>query len=378
MEYIGQLEGWIEERDPLPEECQRAERRSRRYHQPIRVWIIEQVRNARASAVVRVHKRSPGRESTPLDVIVIRIEIVFSDAAAHQPPALDLIAEPEAWLNCRQVGVRRPPRLAAYLRKQQRAVKNRNGRELRAIDLLIHGIHDVRIEAAVNPVVPLIRREIEIDSDPEIQCQFAGHFPVVLHVWRDIAVDGGGEYVVVGARSRGRAQQPGRERVSAERVGHVVHLLRECLRIREAPGIASVLIVVLDLAHVDAALESVRSMDLGDGRVKGPGICVIETEIAAQALVIVKLVTAEPVGHGETVDGLGREPELRWTEAGIGVAARSFDVAIERQPQVRDECRSDRTYPVDRVSIVDALERELPVGAGAANAIGWPHLGAVV
>jgi hypothetical protein len=141
---------------------------------------------------------------------------------------------------------------------------------------LVHGTHSVRIKSAVYPIAPLERSQIEIYTQPKVQRQLSGHFPVILNVWGIVPLDRRRQYSYIGAAAAGETQQEGRQRVPV--------LYSRIIAIKLAPRkvpsslqpeyvvLAGIYLVEDDQAEIKTRLDEVALINFRDRRMNREAI----------------------------------------------------------------------------------------------------------
>src|SRR5437773_6721827 len=94
---------------------------------------------------------------------------------------------------------------------------------------------------------------------------------------------------------------------------------------------------------------------------EGPGVCDVTALIASECIVVGELVPAEMRAVRDLVDERLRESQGGLVESEIAAAEAVLFKSIEREAPVKDEGWTHGPNVVEHQSMVDALERLLPV-----------------
>src|SRR2546425_6080945 len=137
-----------------------------------------------------------------------------------------------------------------------------------------------------------MRRHVEVKAQPEVQGQTAGDLPVILEVRRNVIVLPPREQRVVGRTIR-IAQQKSGVAVAADGVALVPDSLRKSPVAGEAEDVTGVLLQIIDLAHVEAALDRMLARDLGHVKAELVRIGVVVALSAPERVVAGKVPAAE-------------------------------------------------------------------------------------
>src|SRR5262249_32113695 len=159
-------------------------------------------------------------------------------------------------------------------------------REFCAVNQLIHGVDDGRVEASVDSVKSLVRRLVDVPAYAEVERQLAAHFPVVLKPG----------CVVVPERSREDSvfnvaayvtEKEGGDAVAALRVAVVEALLSEASTCGQSEGVALIPDDVLRKTYVHARPPRLLPANPRHVRVCGDGIGEVIARIPANGSVAV-------------------------------------------------------------------------------------------
>src|SRR5438309_6389224 len=124
------METRIEERGLAAEECECSQGVACGNSDPSWERIVKQIGNRRSSAVQRSSNRRGDAKAGCLNIVVVRVQVVFSEAPAPYQLRRHLIRESDARLDGCPIHIAGAPVGAIYSRKQQIAFDGREFREL--------------------------------------------------------------------------------------------------------------------------------------------------------------------------------------------------------------------------------------------------------
>src|SRR5262245_16337239 len=228
----------------------------------VREGVIDDAFYRRPVAVDRVDYASRHREAGVLDVVVVGVDIVETPSTAHDQLLLEHVCEADAWLYVVPVSAGREVINAVDAREKQAALQlGKNeippSRILdRVIDQRVYRADDIGVKAAIESVIPFVRRPIDVPAQAEIERQLAIDLPVVLEPGRDVFVECGRVGPVFNLAAHVAEQERG-DAVAAVSVTSIKNLLCEAATGGQLEWVPFVSDDVLRPAYVSASAPCV-------------------------------------------------------------------------------------------------------------------------
>src|SRR5262245_1678577 len=145
------------------------------------------------TSVKRVGDIGRDREAVALEVVMTAVDVRMAPTAAHYHLFFMQIGESDTWLDVIPICVGRYPINTIYVGEVETSLQLRQERKLCMVNHTISRVDDTRIEAAIESIIPLVRRLVDVPAYAEVERQRAAHLPIVLEPGRIVFSEGGRE-----------------------------------------------------------------------------------------------------------------------------------------------------------------------------------------